>query len=503
MKKFAANITANFVGNVWTAIMNIAFIPVYINLLGVEAYGLIGIYATLQAICVPLDIGLGTTLNREMARLSVLPGNAVKLHNLLRTLEILYWIVAVFIGITIYLLAPLVANYWLRSQQLSFPTIQQAIVLIGITIAAQWPFTLYAGGLLGLQQQVMLNIIVVVTVTLRFAGVIPILWYVSPTIQMYFLWQGFIGLIQTFLVAVCLWRSLPISNQRARFQTNLLLHIWRFAAGMSGITLFGIILLQMDKIILSKLLTLEMFGYYTMASMVAMGLYRFIAPIFNATYPEFTQLVSIGNIDALTCLYHRACQIMTVLILPIALIIAFFSSEILLLWTRNPLAVKYAHMVLSLLIIGTALNGLMTIPYALQLAYGWTKLTLYSNIIAVIILLPSIIIATIHYGPVGAACSWLSLNVGYLLIQLPIMHTRLLPTAKLKWYIHDIIFPLIASLSIIFFGKLLFEIMSIYANSSFFIISYLMIVYIISLIFSILFAPEIKKLLINRKMILF
>jgi O-antigen/teichoic acid export membrane protein len=333
--------------------------------------------------------------------------------------------------------------------------------------------------------------------------VIPILWYVSPTIQMYFLWQGFIGLIQTFLVAVCLWRSLPKSEQRARFETNLLLHVWRFAAGMSGITLFGIILLQMDKIILSKLLTLEMFGYYTMASMVAMGLYRFIAPIFNATYPEFTQLVSIGNLDALTSLYHQACQIMTVLILPIALIVAFFSSEILLLWTHNPLAVKYAHMVLSLLIIGTALNGLMTIPYALQLAYGWTKLTLYSNIIAVIILLPSIIIATRHYGPVGAACSWLSLNVGYLLIQLPIMHTRLLPTAKLKWYIHDIVFPLIASLSIILIGKLLFENMSNYDKSSLFIISYLMIVYTISLIFSILFAPEIKKLLINRKIGLF
>jgi O-antigen/teichoic acid export membrane protein len=497
MKKFAINITANFAGSIWTAIMNIAFIPVYIHLLGIEAYGLIGIYATLLAIFGLLDIGLGTTLNREMARLSVLPDKAVEMRHLVRTLEILYWSVALLVGLVIYFLAPVLAHHWLQATKLPAATIQQAIRLMGLTIAVQWPFTLYSGGLLGLQRQVLLNGIAVIMVTLRFAGVIPILWYVSATIQTYFLWQGVIGLFQTFVTAACLWRSLPNSDRRATFRLDMLRHIWRFAAGISGIIFFAVILTQMDKIILSRLLTLEMFGYYTLASTVAMGLYRFIGPVFNAAYPQFTQLVSTGDLDALTHFYHRSCQIMAVFILPPALTIAFFSSEILLLWTNNPDTVKYAHLVLSLLIIGTALNGLVHLPYAMQLAYGWTQLTFYVNVIALIILGPSLIVATFHYGTVGAACIWPVLNVGYILIYLQLMHSRILPTEKWKWYIQDTGYPLIASFSIIILGRIMFP----DDRSKLFNILFFILISFLSIIVSGLCAPEIRKSLFKSTMV--
>ena len=49
--------------------MGFVFVPVYISYLGIEAYGLIGLFATLQAWLSLLDLGLSPTLNREMARL--------------------------------------------------------------------------------------------------------------------------------------------------------------------------------------------------------------------------------------------------------------------------------------------------------------------------------------------------------------------------------------------------------------------------------------------------
>ena len=39
------NLVANYLGHGWTALMGIAFIPWYIKLLGIEAYGLIGVFA--------------------------------------------------------------------------------------------------------------------------------------------------------------------------------------------------------------------------------------------------------------------------------------------------------------------------------------------------------------------------------------------------------------------------------------------------------------------------
>jgi O-antigen/teichoic acid export membrane protein len=245
-----------------------------------------------------------------------------------------------------------------------------------------------------------------------------------------------------------LWRRLPHGDNKAVFQKQLLNSIWKFAAGMSGISILAIILTQLDKIILSKMLTLEMFGYYILAGAVAVSLYRIIAPVFSAIYPSFTQLVSISDQDGLKRLYHKSCQVMSVLVLPIAVVIPLFSYEIILLWThwtQNPAAAAAAekcYLLASILICGTAINGLMTLPYALQLAFGWTKLSFFKTLIAVILLVPLIIYMTLRYGAIGAASVWLVLNMGMFFFEIPIMHRRLLRTEKWRWYLQDVGLPL-------------------------------------------------------------
>jgi len=50
--------------------IGLAFVPVYIDYLGIEAYGLIGVFAILQAWLALLDFGMTPTLAREMSRFS-------------------------------------------------------------------------------------------------------------------------------------------------------------------------------------------------------------------------------------------------------------------------------------------------------------------------------------------------------------------------------------------------------------------------------------------------
>lgn len=307
--------------------MGLAFVPLYIKFMGVESYGLIGIFASLLAILSLLDMGLSATLNREMARLSVLPGREQEMRNLARTLEIIYWCVAIFIGIVIMAIAPFIAHRWVKAGQLSPQTIEQALRIMGFAMALQWPASFYSGGLMGLQKQVHLNAINIGMSTLRGAGAVLILWLISPTIQAFFSWQIIISIINTCFLAFFLWHNLPSTEKRASFQKQLLAGIWRFAAGMSGISILVIILMQLDKIVLSKMLTLEMFGYYTLAGVVGMSLYRLIVPVFSAIYPRFTQLVSLGDQAGLKQLYHKSCQFVSVLILPVTVVVAMFSWE--------------------------------------------------------------------------------------------------------------------------------------------------------------------------------
>jgi O-antigen/teichoic acid export membrane protein len=451
------NIGANFVGSIWQTFMGLVFIPLYIKFMGIESYGLIGIFATLQVVFGLLDVGLSSTLTREMARLSALPSKEQEMRNLVRTLEILYWSIAVFVGIAIVSLSPFIAHHWIKAGQLSPKIIEQALLIMGFVIAFQMPIGFYSGGLIGIQNQVLLNIINVCMSTLRGAGAVLILWFISPTIQAYLLWQIAISIINAFLLAFFLWRRLPRGEKKATFQKQLLSGIWKFAAGMSGVSILGVILTQLDKIILSKILTLEIFGYYTLASMVAMSPSRLFIPVFLSIYPRFTQLVSIDDWDGLKQLYHKSCQFMSVLILPVAIVVALFSYEIIFLWTQNQTTAERTHLLVSILICGTALNGIMHLPYALQLAFGWTKLSVVKNIIALILIVPLIIVMAMSYGAIGAAIVWLFLNIGYVFFEIPIMHRRILCKEKWRWYWQDVSVPLIAGLSLAVLGRLFFN----------------------------------------------
>jgi O-antigen/teichoic acid export membrane protein len=415
----------------------------------------VGFFTTLQAVLVLLDLGLTTTLNREIARYSALPGKSQDMRDLVRTLEAIYWGLGFFIGVVVMVLSPFIALRWVKADTLSVDIVQQSVMLMGLVIAFQWPLGFYAGGLLGLQRQVLFNILNAIWYTLRFTGGVLVLWLASPTILAFFEWQVAVSVVSTGLMAMALWRSLPASQERARFRVSIWHSVWRFAAGISSISITVLLLTQLDKIILSKMLSLELFGYYTLAWTVANGLTILTSSVFTAVFPSFSQRVASGNIEDLKRLYHGSCQLMSVVILPVAVLVALFAQIILVVWTQNPVTVANTHILVSLLIIGTALNGLMNLPYALQLAHGWTSLAFFTNVISVIILIPLLVVAISHYGAIGAAAVWIALNSGYVLIQVQIMHRRLLKGELWRWYLGDVGLPLIATLSVIGMGRLL------------------------------------------------
>jgi O-antigen/teichoic acid export membrane protein len=443
------NVIANFAGSAWSALMGLAFVPFYIRWMGVESYGIIGVFTALMGMLAVLDLGLSQAMNREMARQSSEEQSVHRMADTARTLEIVYWGIALVVGAIIILLAMPIANYWLNPEQLTRGELQQALWIMGLVIALRWPVALYMGGLNGLQRQVQLNVLLSVVATIQGVGTLAVLWFIAPTIQVFLMWQAVMALAQVIMLRTALWRSIPHA-QDGIFNKEVLNEVWHFAAGMTGISLLATILTQLDKLILSKVLTLTEFGYYTFAATVAAVLFRMIGPVFTAYFPRLTELVSRNDTAGVANTYHQGSQLMAVVILPTTFVLAFFSKEILELWTHNPNLVLHASLLVSLLAIGNALNGLMHVPYALQLAHGWTKLAFFQNVVAVIVLAPAIYFSTLRWGAVGAAGVWIGLNMGYLLIGIQVMHRRLLSDDKWDWYIDDVIKPLgaVATLSI-------------------------------------------------------
>lgn len=433
------NIIANYVSSAWVGVIGFILIPLYIKYLGAESYGLIGVLISMQAWVTLLDMGLMQTLNREMARFSVNENRTHSIHDLLKSVEIIYVVLAVLICIGVWLLSGIIVNYWLNLSDISTKLAISAMNIMGIIIALNWITALYKGAILGLQKQVWLSCNNVIFASLRSIGVLIILVWVSPTITAFFLYQSLIVLIELVVVRRKVYAYLPPPLLPPKFSIQALKTVWRFAFGVMLVSMLGLLLTQVDKLLVSKILPLSEFGYYTIAMAVVSSLYIFISPISNAVSPVFASLVKSNQTESLILAYHKYSQLVALITVPIALVMSFFSEHFLMLWTRDIKIVQAISSVLSVMVLGTLVNGFMQLPYLMQLAYGRTKLAIYVNLTSVCILIPALYFAVNYAGTIGAAVIWLILNLAYVFLALPLYHKSTLPGELRNWYLKDVL----------------------------------------------------------------
>ncbi len=277
--------------------------------------------------------------------------------------------------------------------------VARAFTVMGAVAALRFVEDIYVSCLAGLQLQVQQNVVVGIMATARSLGAVAVLAWISPTIEAFFMWQGLVSVATVAVFACVVYRALPPAPRRARLSRVALRGIGNFAGGMMAITCLALLLTQVDKILLSRLLTLKAYGYYALAGVVANSLQMVAGPVTAAYYPRFTALATLGNVPALRAAYHQGAQLVTVFMGSAAIVLIVFRDKVMFLWTGDPALVQKVAPLVAVLALGTLLNGLMSVPYQLMLAHGWTSLTVKVNIAAVAILVPSIIRSEFpHYG---------------------------------------------------------------------------------------------------------
>ncbi len=438
------NLLAGLFNSIWTALLGLAVVPLYLKYLGMEAYGLIGFFVTLQALLQLLDMGLAPTINREVARHSA-DGNLIHAGKLLHSLAVVYWSIAAVIALLLLFLSPWIANNWLQSKQLSPLVLTHAIMLMGLVIACRWPIGLYQGALIGAQRLAVSSGVSIVMVTLGNLGAVAVLAFWSPTIEAFFIWQAGVNLIYAVTMRQAAWRVIGRA-ETLRFDLEQLKTVWRFSAGMSGIALLGLLLNQLDKVILSKILTLDAFAHYMLATVIVNGLFVVVSPTFNAIYPRFTALVIAKDMERLSDLYRLGSRVIASFLFPATMILVVFAEDLVRLWTGNLDVAVNVSPIISFLAIGTALHGVMYFPYALQLAHGMTRIPLIICTSLVVLMLPLITLLAFKYGALGGAIAWFVLNVLYVLFGTWLTHRHLLKGLLMRWLVCDIGVPLVWSI---------------------------------------------------------
>jgi O-antigen/teichoic acid export membrane protein len=439
------NILANYIGQGWTALMGIAFVPMYIAYLGIESYALIGLFTLVSNLMNLLDFGLTPALSREMAMLKSGQTSPQFARNLLRTIECFTGIVASLLIVGFSLISNYCSSSLLNDTSLPSDTASLALLLICIAATIRLFEGVYRGCLIGLQHQVALNGANLVLSTLRAGGAVAILAWFSPTIIAFFIWQLAISSISILTLAILLYRNLPAPELSGRFSTEAILSVWRFAYGMILFTSIAVLLTQIDKAVLFRLLSLEEYGYYALASNLASSLFMLVTPVTQAIYPRLCELHAAGQLEQFQACFHKGARLVTVISGSAAAVIFFFSDSLLSAWTQNADLASRVAPTLSLLIAGNALNGFLWTPHLTQLSVGWTGLAVRTNLLALVGFIPAIVFAAHTFGQLGVAYVWIALNAGLLIFVAHIMFRKILRSEKTDWYLWDILIPLVAA----------------------------------------------------------
>src|SRR5262245_17605698 len=406
----ALNIVANFSGVGARLIFSLVFNIIYFRLLGSESYGLIGFYTSLAALSALFDLGLNQTVVREVARRGADGEGAGQLRTVVFTLQLLLGGIGLILGLLVALGAPWIAASWFSAAHLAIDEISASVALMGGALALLFPANVFYGVLTGLQRQVLSNTLIVAATAFRGALTVAALFALGPSPVIFFSAQIVVSAIEAGVLCIVVWGLLPPASQRLRFDAALLGTTWKFSAGTWLAVTFAQIAMLGDKIILSALLPLHLFGLYSLAVTVTSTIQRLAAPFSNACFPYFLSLKQQNRPDALLDAYRTTSEFASAIFLASGLLLIAYAAPVAQLLSTDAADTARLGSLIALLAAANTLNVEMALPFSLLFAHGITAVALRINLALCVLYPAALVLLVPRYGVEAAAVLWVAAN---------------------------------------------------------------------------------------------
>ena len=412
------NVIANYISKLWVFASIYLFIPIYIKFLGVESYGVINFYTVILSILLFADAGLSATLSREFARST----DRIYSRNLLHTIERLYFVIIGVIIIALIFFSDTIVEKYLHSNLIPKEKLSICVKLMGVGIAFQFITTLYYSGLMGLQKQVLANTINVFWSFFR-TGIVLVLLYIYPSLYTFFIWQIISNIIFFLIMRLQLWKEIK-ADHSPQFKFEIIKTVGKFALGMMAMSIISSLNTQVDKLVVSKYLSLEQFGLYSLAAVISQISILVITPLSMAILPNLTKHVEEKKFDEIKKIFNLNSYVVSTIVSITTIALLMFTKEIIYIWTGNEFISKSLEIIVKVLLLGSSFLALQFMPYILAISNGHTKTNIKMGIVTVIIIIPSLIYCINKFGLIGATYPWLILNfistfcLGYFILKM-------------------------------------------------------------------------------------
>jgi O-antigen/teichoic acid export membrane protein len=370
--------------------------------LGLERFGVLTLAWTLIGYLSLFDLGLGRALTKVVAekyaeeRIEEIPGT--------------FWdslLLLLGAGVIGALLVGIGTPWLVRHVIHVSPALESETRLSFYFIALTIPVVTVGTGLRGFleagQQFFLVSLVRIATGVLGFLGPMGCLLFthrLEPVIASLSVTRV-VAVALNFLLCVytfpALWRSRKIG-------TTELKPLLKFGGWLSVSNLLSPIMVSMDRLMISGLLSVSMVAYYATPSEMMQKVLVLPYALQTVMFPALSAAMSRSTAEAKR-LYRHSNDAIFLAIFPVSCLVVLFARDGLRLWLGASFA-EHSTLSLQLLAVGILINSMGHIPSILVQSAGRPDLSAKLKLLEVPIYLAFTWWLILHYGINGAAFAW-------------------------------------------------------------------------------------------------
>ena len=166
-------------------------------------------------------------------------------------------------------------------------------------------------------------------------------------------------------------------------------------------SLAGPLMVNLDKVIVTRMVGIEISSAYIMSSELVNRLSIFPQALGKYLFPSFTEDFAKGDKSS----FRGSVVSAWLLNLPISAVVFFWGGDIISLWFGED-GTKNFDLILKVLSIGFLFNALAQVPYASLHAKALTRTTAFIHLFELFLFIPVLIYSVIWFDIIGAAIAW-------------------------------------------------------------------------------------------------
>ncbi len=424
-RRLGINALWNLAGGGLPALFALAAIPIVIEGLGTERFGILLLVWALIGYFGLFDLGIGRALTQMTAdRLGAGPSG--ELPALVWSGIVLMGGLGVLGGLSLAVASDPLVRYLLSAPEAYREESIDCLRLVALGL----PLILAGSGLgavlAGHQRFGLLNMVRVPFSATNFLGqaLVATFWPDLTTVTLVLVAGRVLNGLALFWYCR---RLVPFTSPGAMWNRSRTLNLLRFGGWITVSSVIGPLMVYLDRFVIGAMISTAAVAYYATPHEAVTRLLIVPSAIVGVLFPAFATVLQQDR-ARVPRLFNGALATNLLLLIPFALVLVGFAEPLLGFWLGPDFAAQSTP-VMQVLTVAILLNAVAQVPFALVQALGRPDLTAKMHLAELLPYLIMLVWATQTWGIMGAAWVW-ALRVAVDGWILAIFARRLLPELK-------------------------------------------------------------------------